>query len=330
MVDHREARGQGISGISRSDVTWWPVPTDADAELIAYARTNGRQVTVRQLKRWRTLGLIPFRLRRGRGRGRGVRATDRPWARYQLIAVLDALATSRSADDVILRLWYDGWDIETRRVREIVERRVLADKERYANLSIRVAAALTTVTAFDLAELNSAETPLTRAEVQRMRVLASFEDNPRQLAHAARTAIHGQLLSPPTEPIAMSEDLARHFFELDSLEPLFKGLGAQSEEGLDAVLTGLQQIDPIDLFAVLTHSQLEHARWRLRRLAEVPDLLRQASDDDIPWVARNLLADLFERMSGFAPEHPNYKVETLITCLRVIPAVRRAPVQYSE
>jgi hypothetical protein len=306
------------------------MPTGADVALIAYARASGRQVTARQLKRWRILGLLPPRTVRGRGRARGVEGRDKPWVRYQLIAVLDALDTKRSADEVILRLWYDGWDINTRRVREIAEQRVLAERERYAELSARAAAVLTAVTAFDIAELNSAEIPIARAELQRVRPLASSEDSPRQLAHAARIAVQGQLLSSPSEPIAIQEDLARRFFDLHSLEPLFHSLGAHSDEGLDTVLTGLQQIDPLDVLGVVTETQLEHARWRLRRLAEASDLVRHARDDEIPALARMLFAELLDRMTAFAPDHPDYTQENLITCLRVMASLRRAPVQFTE
>ena len=47
----------------------------------------------------------------------------------------------------------------------------------------------------------------------RMTPLVNKEDTARDLAHAARTAIQGQALSPTSEPLAIDEEHLAHYFE---------------------------------------------------------------------------------------------------------------------
>jgi len=306
------------------------VATDADRELIAFAKSHDREVELRQLKRWRTLGLMPERKRKSLGRGRGFTSTDKPWARFQMLAVIDALAHDRSADRARLRLWYDGWDIPTTRVRMLIERRVSRDRGHFADLEAQALASFGVATAFDVMDLDSAQRPITRDEVKRMRPLAAPGDTASQLAHAARSALQGQLIASPDETIAVDELQASKYLAVARFDDLFAAVDAPPDIAVGEVLTGLQNVPERAVLDTPTERQFEHARWRLRYRAYLPEVLRTAQQDEIPQTLLDLLADLIEQQNTFDPDHPQHHVEDLITALRVMPAMRPEPVAFTE
>lgn len=302
------------------------MPTAADLELIAYAASRDREVNARQLKRWRTLGLMPERKRRSLGRGRGFTSSDKPWARFQVLAVIDTLAQDRSADHALLRLWYSGWDITTTVVRDVIERRVAADRERFADLEAQALAQFGVMSAFGAMELDSEQRPITRAEARRMQPLATSEDTARQLAHGTRLALQAQLLASPDEEIAVDELHAHHYLGLAQLEGVFAALEAPADVALSEVLAGLQTVDQRAVLESPTEAQLNDARWRLRYFAYLQHLLRTADVGEIP----GAFVEMFERLTTFDPDDQSFPLEDLITALRVMPAVRPQPVQFSE
>jgi len=101
---------------------------DADsitrAEAIGKAAEGGCVVSDSQFERWRKLGLLPKPELRGRGRGQGVEALYPARTGDQLIALSKALATNRNADTAAWRIWWQSFEIDPYRVRDILTTRL--------------------------------------------------------------------------------------------------------------------------------------------------------------------------------------------------------------
>src|SRR5258708_3456114 len=97
-------------------------------QLIAYAAERGRVVSPAQFDRWRKSGLLPSPVLKGLGQGLGTQAHYPPVG-PQLIAVVDQLRKSRSVDDALWRLWWDGHPIDASRIRSLLDAALLNAEE---------------------------------------------------------------------------------------------------------------------------------------------------------------------------------------------------------
>lgn len=95
----------------------------SSADLI---RRVGGGITSRQIRRWREAGIIPYRVK-GQGRGQGHIAVYPERATAQVAEIKRLLDAHLGLDQVTLRLWMDGFDVET----EAIRRDVQASLEKY-------------------------------------------------------------------------------------------------------------------------------------------------------------------------------------------------------
>lgn len=303
--------------------------------MVDYAAARGVDVTPRQLKRWRTLRLIPSRQVRGLGRGRGVIGIDPAWTKFQVLAVRKALSANRNVEDALLTLWYDGWDVPAEVIARSLGGWLLVKQAALARLSKEVAARASMdkrdVTPFDIAEADSRASTVTRAEQDRMSRAVHRDERelPRDLVHAVRAAAEGQVLSAVDEVSAIPIELAKHYFGFEKYQTLFRTLGATDDEAVSEWETMLGSIDPARLFDPPTTTQLVSARWRLRYIFEVADHLRtyEPSPDEAVFVdvfRESLGADLL----GWDTRSPSFDIEGLRNLL-VFPSHLQKQVKYS-
>lgn len=97
------------------------VATEADLDLIAGVAGSGIKVTTRQLQDWRQAGLIPSPSVRHLGRGRGTVSSYPKGTVPQVVAVARVLASDRSLDRAVLRLFASGHPVDEARLRTAYE-----------------------------------------------------------------------------------------------------------------------------------------------------------------------------------------------------------------
>lgn len=297
--------------------------------LIDFARDRGATVDTRQLKRWRSRGLMPSRAarRRSLGRGQGVRAEDPPWAKHQVLAVLSELQRDRSADNALLRLWFHGWDVETERVRVVLDKQLAHDRDRFARLQ-EDAEATSDGSAFAAAELDSDSHPVTREETRRMLDVASDgSEGPRELARSVRIAMQGQLLSPPDEPLAINIELVAPYLGLPAgIESLFAQLEGDFLAGVEFVMTQIQRLEPSAALRTPTTEQLDSARADLHLLLYAFELL-DLHAPELPLELGPMQA-LANSVRRYDPNSPDHTIEALRAALRFASARPLKSVQF--
>lgn len=99
------------------------------AELLAFARVYDDTITDDQFDRWRKRGLLPSPQRRGRGQGLGTEALYPASAGPQLVAVAEAIRLHGSVDDALWHLWWDGAQIEDRRIVALLGKELLRHED---------------------------------------------------------------------------------------------------------------------------------------------------------------------------------------------------------
>lgn len=268
--------------------TAWVTVEEADRALIGHARRYGcPDFSGRQLKRWRSEGLLPHREVRGQGRAAGVRVRDPAVSGPQLVALCHYRRRfARSTAKLAVSLWYAGWEISPTRVRE-------AAAEHYRAMSRRAKAR-----GGDIFEQTQKEaSPRTRSlhGVERILIadLPERFDDPsgqrrpgRELVADARTDIVGAMLAGPA--YATDEELVTAYLQLDQLDEVEGRPAGHSlrsvtpallnRASLDRVITAVEWSSDDDLERVRTH-----LRWRFEALATVRD---GGLGGDIPFIGK--------------------------------------------
>jgi len=292
---------------------------DADTALVEYARRCGENVSVRQLKRWRSEGLLPARTVRGRGRGRGVTGLDAPWTRFQCVAVSRALSFERNNDRAALRLWYQGWDIPNELIVKQIDQRLERDRQRLAELQRMVGTGTDNAMAgFDVAEADSRARPITHDEIIRMRAAAQgTNESARDLVHAVRSAIEGQLFSPTNVVSAIPEDLTKHYFDFTSAERLLTPINESLQPAFDVFTGAVQELTAEDILRAPTANALRTARSKLRRVYDAAEIVSnyEPQPDEADLIASARAALAFADMR-YDPRSGDYDSEQLILGLR--------------
>jgi len=292
---------------------------DTDIALIEYARRCGETVSVRQLKRWRSDGLLPARTVRGRGRGHGVTGFDAPWTRFQCVAVSRALSYERNNDRAALRLWYQGWDIPTELIVRQIDQRLERDRQCLTDLQRTVGTGTDNEMAgFDVAEADSQARPITHDEIARMREAAhGTDESAHDLVHAVRTAIEGQLFSPANEVLAIPEELAKHYLNFTSIEQLLTPGNESLQPAFDTFTAAIQELTADDVLRAPTANALTTARSWLRRMYDAAEIVSnyepQPDEADLIAPARSALAYVD---TSYDPRSSDYDPEQLILGLR--------------
>jgi hypothetical protein len=86
------------------------------------ARVRGRPVSPTQLARWHREGYLPTPKHKGLGRGRGTVSIYPAGTREQLRALCAFLSRERDAEKVAWRMWWAGYDVAEKYVRDSLER----------------------------------------------------------------------------------------------------------------------------------------------------------------------------------------------------------------
>jgi len=297
---------------------------NTDIALIEYARRCGETVTVRQLKRWRSNELLPARTVRGRGRGRGVTGFDAPWTRFQGVAVSRALSFERNTDRAALRLWYQGWDIPTERIVKQIDQRLERDRQHLPELQHMVGTGTGTgKDMFDVAEADSRARPITHEEIARMRPAArGADESARDLVHAARTAIEGQIFSPAGEVSAIPEEIVKQYLNFNRDEEWSGSMGDLFNTAFDQTTSLMQDLTAADVLRTPTASQLVMARCKLRHLYDAIEIVHMHRPEPHE-------AQLFAQGVGmlahidtsFDPRSRSYNAEKLLLGLRTVAQV---------
>lgn len=307
--------------------------TNADRAVIEYAQSCGERVTARMLKRWRHERLLPPRIVHGAGRARGVVGVDQSSARYQAVAVSRMLrACKRNVGRTALRLWYDGWEIPTELIAAQIQRRLDTERHTIDGLRTRIASEqgipAAEVSPFDIAEAHSRQTPVTHAEVARMKnAPAEPDETPTARVHATRAALEGQFLSPADEPSAIPEDLVEHYFDMTTAVAFLSAQPEISTNVFDQLEVAIQVVNPDDVYQAPQHRALESARNRLRLMHDVREMILSETPAPEP-------AELFEQVKSLAtqywpiydPRDPRFTHDKLLAALNT---VARMPLKYA-
>ncbi len=91
-------------------------------ELLDLVQAHGYEVSAPQLARWHRTGLLPRPEQRSLGKGHGTRTVYPSGTGEQLLALCEIHADERRLLYVAWRLWWAGFDVSLKLVREFLER----------------------------------------------------------------------------------------------------------------------------------------------------------------------------------------------------------------
>ncbi len=289
--------------------------TDADRTLIDFAGRHGFTVSWRQLKRWRSYGVLPWRTRRHRGYARGTSSEDQAGTAEQLVALCQRLYVDRRLSHAAMWLWYEGWEIPTR----LVRKQLVDYQQRGVSKMIETAESIGALqdgaglaAIVDPLGLGYAETygnPVPKEEEDRMKAAlghllpdpAGETRTPVQLVHDMRGDLIAANLAPPGE-IAVDEDLLAHWTgSPDSINIIDKaGFDVMSE--LTRVVTHAPP--PDDVLAILRDGPdelYERGRVGLRRFRDTVAMLRDGVAE-ISAVSPDFASALEQNLQQCAPQ----------------------------
>lgn len=252
----------------------WLSVEDADRALTEYARRHGHpDLSGRQLKRWRSAGLLPHREVRGRGRAAGVCVRDPASAGPQLVALCHYRERfARSTTKLAVSLWYDWWEVSPSRVREAVAEYCRAMGRRAEARAGDVSGQAQSEAAPRTRSLNGVERMLIADLPGRFDDPSGRRRSGRELVVDARTDVIGAMLVGPA--YAADEELVTAYFQLDRLDevegrPAGHSLRSVTPDvldraSLDYLIPTIEQCSDEDLERV----RIE-LRWRFEALAAI-------------------------------------------------------------
>ena len=127
---------------------------------------------------------------------------------------------------------------------------------------------------FDLAEADSRARPITHDEIARMREAAQGTDeSARDLVHAIRSAIEGQLFSPADEVSAIPEELAKHYLNFTSVEQLLTPMNESPQPAFDTFIAAAKELTDTDFLRAPTANALTTARSMLRSIYDDTEII---------------------------------------------------------
>jgi hypothetical protein len=252
-----------------------------DQRLIAAAAKAGYVVNGRQLRRWRTEGLLPQRTVRGRGQGRGVEPSDPAHAAEQLIALCRWRERyARSADKLAVSLWYEGWSIRLSRVKAAAARsfrRMLDRGGQDDVLEVATHQSRLEVSGFSALERGLLPTLAARYEDPSGEQRAS-----RELILDARTDAIAAALSSPGS-YAVDEDLLTRYFQLDVADELEnRPPGYSLRETTPRIVQALSIEEVISTIETSSDDELARVRTHLLMLAHAIRLIRTEDLSELP------------------------------------------------